>query len=527
MSKLWILCVFMSGCVLSTALGGLIAYYPLDDTWTGDSYYLDPRPEVTNLVGPNAVANRHAQNDTNAMFGKSVYNPRGVNGDAYGGATANKACRVPLHGDFTVAGWGYVATTDSMMYNTILSQYVANTAGRMGLYVTGSNQGGRPSFQITSKFLNNTAGTSLVDGQWHYIVGTKVQGPTPADASTMTLYVDGVQEATFTGVLADIVDADFLIVGRSDASSRARVDDISVWDEALSAEQIAYIYDQGKNYGKSLADVLKIEFDPMEPTVNEGQSSSYTVVLNSQPGTDVTVSMDPNLVDLGAGVGAVVTKTFTPANWNVPQTVTVTAPDNTIVEGLRADRVFVSVPDPNTDPNFSLVTNDAFYITIVDDEKYLMLTDADPGQLVVSEQDQTTDDFYVNLAFQPTDTVTVDVGIDSQINSRYPTQLTFTPTDWSTPKYVRVRAKDDTIVETEPHYGTVTLTVSIGGDVIPVYGTTVPVMVHENDCGALSYGYLPGDLNKDCLVDLSDFAVMAANWLECTLPTDVTCVDAR
>jgi hypothetical protein len=41
------------------------------------------------------------------------------------------------------------------------------------------------------------------------------------------------------------------------------------------------------------------------------------------------------------------------------------------------------------------------------------------------------------------------------------------------------------------------------------------------DCG--DWGYKTGDLNRDCMVDLKDFALFAADWLECTLPNGPNC----
>jgi hypothetical protein len=504
----------------SNALGGMIAYYPLDDTWTGDSYSMGPNyPEVANLVGPNAVAKRHmAINTTNAMFGNCAYNPTPA--DAYAGCVASSACRLPLKGDFTVSGWGYVITAN--LYNTMVSQYVSGNSGRMGLFLSSTNYSSRAAFQMGSTFIQG--GASLNDSQWHHIVATKEAVVEGSEYPRLILYVDGIEVARRDSTaFSDVVNTDFLIMAGPAAATNARLDDISVWDEALSAEEVAYIYDQGKNYGKSLAEALKVWFTPARLEVDEGGTTSFTVVLSTPLTKDVTVFMDPNYVDLGAGYGTPVSVTFTPSDWNIPQTVTVTAADDTIVKGLITDKVLVSIPDPNTDPNYVNALTDDVYITIIDDEKYLVLTNAD--SVVVNEEGETTDNFTVNLGVMPTDTVTVDVAIDSQLKSRYPTSLTFTPDNYMTPQTVTVRALDDTIIEANPHYGTVTLTVKVGGIVIPVYGEQVRVTVYENDCGA--WGYLLGDLNKDCIVDLEDFAEIAQDWLLCTLPADVTCVDAR
>ena len=46
----------------------------------------------------------------------------------------------------------------------------------------------------------------------------------------------------------------------------------------------------------------------------------------------------------------------------------------------------------------------------------------------------------------------------------------------------------------------------------------VDVMIYENDCGAI--GYDLADINKDCAVDLNDFAILAAEWLTSRLPNE-------
>ena len=65
---------------------------------------------------------------------------------------------------------------------------------------------------------------------------------------------------------------------------------------------------------------------PSQPTaleVPEGDSQSYTVVLDTEPAADVTVVVAvPEDADIAVDE---TTLTFTADNWNTPQTVTVTA----------------------------------------------------------------------------------------------------------------------------------------------------------------------------------------------------------
>ena len=73
-------------------------------------------------------------------------------------------------------------------------------------------------------------------------------------------------------------------------------------------------------------DSREVEVSPQQLAVQEGQSSSYSVKLTSQPTDPVTVTLLPN----GEAQLAVSPQTlvFTDADWDMPQRVTVTAPDD-------------------------------------------------------------------------------------------------------------------------------------------------------------------------------------------------------
>ena len=52
---------------------------------------------------------------------------------------------------------------------------------------------------------------------------------------------------------------------------------------------------------------------------------------------------------------------------------------------------------------------------------------------------------------------------------------------------------------------------------------SLTVYVDDNDCGV--WGYQPRDSNFDCVVDLADFADIAAAWQACTQPYTAGCDD--
>src|SRR5262249_39490166 len=80
-----------------------------------------------------------------------------------------------------------------------------------------------------------------------------------------------------------------------------------------------------------------------------GRTDTFDVVLSHEPTADVTVKL--NVLNkqitlkygLQESVDGELVLTFTPGNWNVKQTVTITAPDDSIVEGFHTDNIRYTV----------------------------------------------------------------------------------------------------------------------------------------------------------------------------------------
>ena len=111
-----------------------------------------------------------------------------------------------------------------------------------------------------------------------------------------------------------------------------------------------------------------IEFTAVEGSPTEGEQGSYTAVLTSQPTANVTIP----ITSTGSGVSNLSpsTLTFTPDNWNVPQTVTVNTTNNTTADGDVTVTITSGKPTSN-DANYnnlSAADTSDFTITLVDDE---------------------------------------------------------------------------------------------------------------------------------------------------------------
>ena len=93
-----------------------------------------------------------------------------------------------------------------------------------------------------------------------------------------------------------------------------------------------------------------------------GATDTYSLVLNTQPTDNVTVT-------LNAGsqlTTSATTLTFTAANWNVAQTVTVTAVNDSAVEGNHTGTISHTVS--STDPNYNGVTIPPVNVSITDND---------------------------------------------------------------------------------------------------------------------------------------------------------------
>src|SRR5206468_3708670 len=66
-------------------------------------------------------------------------------------------------------------------------------------------------------------------------------------------------------------------------------------------------------------------------TTEAGGTATFTVVLNSQPTADVSIVLSSS--DTTEGTVLSTSLTFTSANWNVAQTVTVTGVDDLTADG--------------------------------------------------------------------------------------------------------------------------------------------------------------------------------------------------
>jgi predicted outer membrane repeat protein len=168
----------------------------------------------------------------------------------------------------------------------------------------------------------------------------------------------------------------------------------------------------------------------------DGDTDSYDVVLQQQLTADVTVTI---ITDAQTSIvqPAQPVLTFTPGDWDVPQTVTVRVVDDSDREGPHTGTVLHTVASselgaatlPIADVTVDITDNDAPGLVV--------------NALSVSVTEGSTMDAYtVALNSPPTADVSVDIDAGTQLATDAQT-LTFTPDNWDTPQTITVTAVDD------------------------------------------------------------------------------------
>lgn len=209
-------------------------------------------------------------------------------------------------------------------------------------------------------------------------------------------------------------------------------------------------------------DTAGFSVDPTDlGDVDEGTTSSFDVELDSEPLFDVSFSVsssDTSEAMVSTGVnspGSLLTLTFTPGDWDEPQTVTVTAIDDMArADGDIPVTIFTGNPSSD-DPIYGNMdagdTPDVELVVIdVNPDAAVWIS---PTSLDLVE-DGPSMDFDVVLATVPiggTVTVTIGQGDATEV-SVSESSLTFDAGDWNIPQSVTVTPLLDDIVDADASF---------------------------------------------------------------------------
>ncbi|MGD8872322.1 MAG: Calx-beta domain-containing protein, partial [Gemmatimonadota bacterium] len=169
-------------------------------------------------------------------------------------------------------------------------------------------------------------------------------------------------------------------------------------------------------------------------TSEAGGSDQFTVVLDSEPTDDVTVGISSS--DTGEGTVSPSTLTFTSADWDTPQPVTVMGQPDTLDDDDQGYTVQTAAAS-SSDPKYSGMPVDDVSVTNTDiDASMISINDVSRAEGNSGSANLT---FAVTLSVPSTQTVTVDYtlgGGTATAGTDYtatPGTVTFTPGDTSEP----------------------------------------------------------------------------------------------
>ena len=254
-----------------------------------------------------------------------------------------------------------------------------------------------------------------------------------------------------------------------------KYEDDEIFAMQLSNPHYAVLSNQGWGVIQD-EDVPGLVLTPLSLTVPEGGASTYTVVVTSQPAAPLTVTLSTNgSPDVTVSPSPL---TFTTTDWNVAQTVTVTAVDDNFDESA-SETATISHAVASADSDYAGVSAPSLDVTIIDNDT-VGVTIA-PSELTVSEG--MTAMYTVVLDTEPAGNVTVTIQdpADNTDVTADPASLTFTDQNWDTAQTVTVSAAEDDNADDET--ATITHTVASTADTAyeDISTEDVEVMVEDDE----------------------------------------------
>jgi hypothetical protein len=237
------------------------------------------------------------------------------------------------------------------------------------------------------------------------------------------------------------------------------------------------LYDPNRTlYGSNLPGITVTGTTDSRLVISEGQLGAVQVVLD-KPGN---VTLDLALSVNGVVQADKTTLTFTTANWNVPQAVTLKAIDDDLIDGAESVVMTLSVNDVATTTNeFDALADIVIPVFNVNDDVPRILTAGVTG--VVLTEGGAAETISVSLSHAPLSNVTIAVNNSNpQQWTSNESSMVFTPSNWSVPQLLTLLATNEAIVDGTIN-GNVRLSVSNSADAAFQGLPEQLILVQDND----------------------------------------------
>jgi hypothetical protein len=301
--------------------------------------------------------------------------------------------------------------------NSLVGTTAGDLVGSMDQYNTSVNTLNNGNYVVRSPKWDHGIATDVGAVTW----GNGTVGTVGPVGNNNSLTGSTANDLVGNYYLTQLANGDYLVVAR-------------YWDHGGTVDVGAITYSQGAQD----AGVIVTETGGTEVT-ESGTGDSYSIVLNSKPSANVTITLALSSNEISASP---TTLTFTSANWNSPQTVTVNANGDKIAEDIETATITHTVS--SVDGYYHLLTVPSLTVTILPDDD---TAGVDVSKTSMSVMEGGAADAYaVLLNSKPLDNVTVALSASTEFSTSA-ASLVFTPDNWQSPQTVIVTAVDDTDFE--------------------------------------------------------------------------------
>jgi hypothetical protein len=232
-------------------------------------------------------------------------------------------------------------------------------------------------------------------------------------------------------------------------------------------------------------------------TAEDGTTAAFTVQLNTLPTGNVVIALLSS--DTTEGTVSPAQLTFTPANWNAEQTVTVTGQDDAVQDGNQMYMIRLTIHESTTDTTG--------YAALDPPDVAVLNTDNETAGYTVSNISGSTTEaggtaaFTVKLNSEPSGNVIIDAASSDTTEGKVsPAQLTFTPLNWNAAQTVTVTGQDDMVQDGNQMY-MIQLTVNAGTTDTTGYAALEPpdvaVLNTDNEIAGFTLSSITGTTTED------------------------------
>ncbi len=231
---------------------------------------------------------------------------------------------------------------------------------------------------------------------------------------------------------------------------------------------------------------------PTGATSEAGATASLTMVLTSKPTADVLIPLSSS--DTTEGAVSVSSITFTPTNWDIAQTITISGVDDAVQDGdISYQLVVGEVLSADLDYN-KLNAADITLINTDDDSANIIITTIQ----ATSTETGTPANLAIVLASEPTADVTIPLSTtDTTEGIVLAPSITFTPANWNVQQMIVVNGVNDAVQDGDISYKLVIgASISTDSNYNNIDNTDITLINADDDTADIALSVMTGTTSE-------------------------------